>query len=219
MYAVSNRQISEAAGQGNNAAACYHFGTRTDLLRAIESKHRVPIEELRAQMLAGIGEFDRAAGLGGHAGAPAHRSPDRAGQPELVRAVRRAGHGRSRPIAMSSPRTHWRRRCWCRRSTASTAACPICQAGAFRADGDGPQPADAHLCRARRRAGRARAAVAVQLAGRGRRADRRDRRPVARAGPRERGRRYRTDRPRRPRTEEHDDRTSRPAPPISRSFR
>jgi AcrR family transcriptional regulator len=55
MYAVSNRQISEAAGQGNNAAACYHFGTRTDLLRAIESKHRVPIEELREQMLAGIG--------------------------------------------------------------------------------------------------------------------------------------------------------------------
>src|SRR4029077_12180170 len=55
MYAVSNRQISEAAGQGNNAAACYHFGTRTDLLRAIESKHRVPIEELREQMLAAIG--------------------------------------------------------------------------------------------------------------------------------------------------------------------
>ncbi|ORB11991.1 TetR/AcrR family transcriptional regulator [Mycobacterium noviomagense] len=56
MYAVSNRQISEAAGQGNNAAACYHFGTRTDLLRAIESKHRVPIEELRARMLAEVGD-------------------------------------------------------------------------------------------------------------------------------------------------------------------
>lgn len=55
MYAVSNRQISEAAGQGNNAAACYHFGTRTDLLRAIESKHREPIEELRGQMLAAVG--------------------------------------------------------------------------------------------------------------------------------------------------------------------
>ncbi len=54
MYAVSNRQISEAAGQGNNAAACYHFGTRTELLRAIESKHRVPIEGLRAQMVADI---------------------------------------------------------------------------------------------------------------------------------------------------------------------
>ncbi|OBH80792.1 TetR family transcriptional regulator [Mycobacterium scrofulaceum] len=54
MYAVSNRQISEAAGQGNNAAACYHFGTRTDLLRAIEDKHREPIEQLRARMLTAI---------------------------------------------------------------------------------------------------------------------------------------------------------------------
>src|SRR6202007_1673302 len=54
MYAVSNRQISEAAGQGNNAAACYHFGTRTELLRAIESKHRGPIEHLRAQMLQDV---------------------------------------------------------------------------------------------------------------------------------------------------------------------
>lgn len=54
MYAVSNRQISEAAGQGNNAAACYHFGTRTDLLRAIESKHRAPIDALRAQRMADI---------------------------------------------------------------------------------------------------------------------------------------------------------------------
>jgi len=56
IYAVSNRQISEAAGQGNNAAAYYHFGSRTDLLRAIESKHRGPIEGLRAQMLADIGD-------------------------------------------------------------------------------------------------------------------------------------------------------------------
>src|ERR1700743_234293 len=56
MYAVSNRQISEAAGQGNNAAACYHFGTRTDLLRAIESKHAEPIEQLRAAMLIDIGD-------------------------------------------------------------------------------------------------------------------------------------------------------------------
>lgn len=55
MYAVSNRQISEAAGQGNNAAACYHFGSRTDLLRAIEGKHRGPIEDLRARMLGNIG--------------------------------------------------------------------------------------------------------------------------------------------------------------------
>ena len=58
MYAVSNRQISEAAAQGNNAAVCYHFGTRTDLLRAIEAKHREPIEAVRTRMLADIGDSD-----------------------------------------------------------------------------------------------------------------------------------------------------------------
>jgi tetracycline repressor-like protein len=31
--AVSNRQIGEAAGQGNNTAVGYHFGTRADLVR------------------------------------------------------------------------------------------------------------------------------------------------------------------------------------------
>jgi AcrR family transcriptional regulator len=52
VYAVSNRQVSEAAGQGNNAAVGYHFGTKADLVRAIESRHRVPIEQLREQMVA-----------------------------------------------------------------------------------------------------------------------------------------------------------------------
>ena len=47
VFAVSNRQVSEAAGQGNNAAVGYHFGTKTDLVRAIEQKHRGPIEQLR----------------------------------------------------------------------------------------------------------------------------------------------------------------------------
>ena len=52
MFAVSNRQVSEAAGQGNNAAVGYHFGTKADLVRAIEEKHRGPVEELREQMVA-----------------------------------------------------------------------------------------------------------------------------------------------------------------------
>ncbi|MBV9514666.1 MAG: TetR/AcrR family transcriptional regulator [Mycobacteriaceae bacterium] len=52
VYAVSNRQVSEAAGQGNNAAVGYHFGTKADLVRAIENKHRIPIEQLREQMVA-----------------------------------------------------------------------------------------------------------------------------------------------------------------------
>ncbi|MHC9297370.1 TetR family transcriptional regulator [Mycobacterium sp. LTG2003] len=55
VFAVSNRQVSEAAGQGNNAAVGYHFGTKTDLVRAIEHKHRGPIEFLREQMVDGIG--------------------------------------------------------------------------------------------------------------------------------------------------------------------
>ena len=56
VFAVSNRQVSEAAGQGNNAAVGYHFGTKTDLVRAIEHKHRGPIECLREQMVADSGD-------------------------------------------------------------------------------------------------------------------------------------------------------------------
>lgn len=56
VFAVSNRQVSEAAGQGNNAAVGYHFGTKTDLVRAIEHKHRGPIELLRERMVAGLGD-------------------------------------------------------------------------------------------------------------------------------------------------------------------
>ena len=52
VFAVSNRQVSEAAGQGNNAAVGYHFGTKTDLVRAIEQKHRLPVEQVREQMVA-----------------------------------------------------------------------------------------------------------------------------------------------------------------------
>jgi AcrR family transcriptional regulator len=52
VFAVSNRQVSEAAGQGNNAAVGYHFGTKADLVRAIEEKHRGPVEQLRDQMVS-----------------------------------------------------------------------------------------------------------------------------------------------------------------------
>lgn len=54
VFAVSNRQVSEAAGQGNNAAVGYHFGTKADLVRAIEEKHRGPVEQLREQMVAAL---------------------------------------------------------------------------------------------------------------------------------------------------------------------
>jgi AcrR family transcriptional regulator len=50
---VSNRHISEAAGQGNNAAVNYHFGTKVDLVRAIVRKHAGPMERLRAELVEG----------------------------------------------------------------------------------------------------------------------------------------------------------------------
>ncbi|WP_370328998.1 TetR/AcrR family transcriptional regulator [Mycolicibacterium hippocampi] len=56
VYAVSNRQVSEAAGPGNNAAVGYHFGTKTDLVRAIEHKHRASIELLLERMVAATGD-------------------------------------------------------------------------------------------------------------------------------------------------------------------
>ncbi|MHA6624916.1 TetR family transcriptional regulator [Pseudonocardia sichuanensis] len=54
VFAVSNRQVSEAAGQGNNAAVGYHVGTKLDLVRAIARKHAAQIERLRVQRLAAI---------------------------------------------------------------------------------------------------------------------------------------------------------------------
>src|SRR5438067_4246868 len=56
VVAVSNRQVSEAAGQGNNTAVGYHFGTKADLVRAIVRKHAEPIEQARLRMLTEIGD-------------------------------------------------------------------------------------------------------------------------------------------------------------------
>jgi len=54
VHEVSNRQISEAAGQGNNTAVGYHFGTKADLIRAIVRKHADPIEARRKELVAEI---------------------------------------------------------------------------------------------------------------------------------------------------------------------
>jgi AcrR family transcriptional regulator len=56
VHAVGNRQISEAAGQGNNAAVTYHFGAKADLIRAIVRKHVEQTERIRTRMMAGIGD-------------------------------------------------------------------------------------------------------------------------------------------------------------------
>jgi AcrR family transcriptional regulator len=54
VHEVSNRQISEAAGQGNNTAVGYHFGTKADLVRAIVRKHAEPIEVRRKELVAEV---------------------------------------------------------------------------------------------------------------------------------------------------------------------
>ncbi|MDC0674432.1 TetR/AcrR family transcriptional regulator [Nannocystis radixulma] len=54
--AVSNRQISEAAGQANNFAVGYHFGTKADLVLAIVRRHAPALEQRRAAMLAAIAD-------------------------------------------------------------------------------------------------------------------------------------------------------------------
>ncbi|MCF8587540.1 TetR/AcrR family transcriptional regulator [Gordonia liuliyuniae] len=53
--AVSNRQISEAAGQANNYAVGYHFGTRTELLNALLELHVEILDPIRLRTLDTIG--------------------------------------------------------------------------------------------------------------------------------------------------------------------
>jgi AcrR family transcriptional regulator len=52
LHAVSNRQVSEAAGQGNSAAVGYHFGTKADLVRAIVRRHTDQMEQARTDMIS-----------------------------------------------------------------------------------------------------------------------------------------------------------------------
>ncbi|GLY04427.1 MULTISPECIES: TetR/AcrR family transcriptional regulator [Actinoplanes] len=56
VFSVSNRQISEAAGQGNNTAVGYHFGTKEDLVRAVVRRHATPMEEIRRRLFLGYAE-------------------------------------------------------------------------------------------------------------------------------------------------------------------
>lgn len=56
IFPVSNRQIADAAGQANSAAVWYHFGTKTDLVRAIVSGHSERIERRRVEMVDQLNE-------------------------------------------------------------------------------------------------------------------------------------------------------------------
>lgn len=56
IHAVSNRLISEAAGQGNNAAVNYHFGSKEELLRALVRAHTREIDAVRTSLVATLTE-------------------------------------------------------------------------------------------------------------------------------------------------------------------
>ena len=56
LFAVSNRQIAQAAGQGNTAVVGYHFGTKADLVRALVRRFTVQVEEARARMISQVGD-------------------------------------------------------------------------------------------------------------------------------------------------------------------
>lgn len=51
---VSHRRISAAAGQGNNAAVGYHFGTTADLVEAVVERRREAVEQVRADLVERI---------------------------------------------------------------------------------------------------------------------------------------------------------------------
>jgi AcrR family transcriptional regulator len=54
VIAVSNRQVAEAAGQGNTAVVGYHFGAKTDLVRAIVQRRAGQLERHRERVLAEV---------------------------------------------------------------------------------------------------------------------------------------------------------------------
>ncbi|WAC53524.1 TetR/AcrR family transcriptional regulator [Gordonia sp. SL306] len=53
---VSSRQISKAAGQGNNYAVGHHFGDKTGLIRAILETHNARIDVIRGERLGDLAE-------------------------------------------------------------------------------------------------------------------------------------------------------------------
>lgn len=53
---VSLREIAQAAGQRNNSAVNYHFGSREGVEKAVLAHRILRMEEARAQLLEGLGD-------------------------------------------------------------------------------------------------------------------------------------------------------------------
>ncbi|MGD6741484.1 TetR/AcrR family transcriptional regulator [Streptomyces sp. BH106] len=55
---VSNRQIGEAAGQGNTTAVSYHFGSKATLVRALMTRHGDQVDVIRTRYVDAAGDSD-----------------------------------------------------------------------------------------------------------------------------------------------------------------
>ncbi|MEB3964972.1 TetR/AcrR family transcriptional regulator [Streptomyces kunmingensis] len=56
LSSVSNRQIGEAAGQGNTTAVSYHFGSKATLVRAIMTRHSEHVDVIRTRYVEAAGD-------------------------------------------------------------------------------------------------------------------------------------------------------------------
>lgn len=56
VFAVTNRQITEAAGQKNESALNYHFGTRNELLAALLERRGRDLDDMRSELLAELSD-------------------------------------------------------------------------------------------------------------------------------------------------------------------
>lgn len=54
--AVSNRTIADHAGTANHSAVGYHFGGRTELLRALATRNHADMLDRRRELLAGLSD-------------------------------------------------------------------------------------------------------------------------------------------------------------------
>ena len=56
IFAVTNRQITEAAGQKNESALNYHFGTRNELIITLLTRRGMKLDQIRGELLAHLGD-------------------------------------------------------------------------------------------------------------------------------------------------------------------
>ena len=56
IFAVTNRQITEAAGQKNESALNYHFGTRNELIITLLTRRGMKLDQIRGELFAHLGD-------------------------------------------------------------------------------------------------------------------------------------------------------------------